>query len=154
MKYLKNFFSDVSVRTHLKETIKEIGVFIGVILICSILIIWSISNPPDRIGIHITAIVLVALIGIVTLISYKLKQLVDLETGSPAEDEFTKLVKMHAAQKAYFLSMYFWSFLFLLNSRFRFSDIDGLLGGAIFGSALIYGLCRWYYRSKAGFNEK
>ena len=75
-----------------------------------------------------------------------------LEDGPPSEDEFTKLAELFAGSKAFLGSMYLWFLIFIFQTSF--SDLREMLGLGILGSASIYGICLWYYKSTASFHEK
>jgi len=149
MSFMKNVFPAISTRKQLKEVIKEIGVIFGIITTW-----FAVQFFSKRYGIpdYLLTIIggLSAIIGTMLLISYKLKKRLDVETGSPAEDEFTKKIKLHAGHKAYQISIIFWIALFIIN----YKAIDALLGSAILGSIIIYCACLWHFKSTAGFDEK
>jgi hypothetical protein len=75
----------------------------------------------------------------------------DLETGDPTEDEFSKLVSVYAGNQAFLFSMYLWLIIFVFNNYF--TKHETMLGIGILGSALIYGISLWYFRTTGVMNE-
>lgn len=116
------------------------------------LILWFVKNETES----VQKIILASVISIAALIFFIIKLIKkkkDIAKGFPEKDEFTEMVKLHAGGKAFMLSMYFWLLIFWLNSAF--SEREEMLGVGILGSALIYGICYWYYKSTGDFkNEK
>ena len=95
---------------------------------------------------------LIGVLGLVFFIIKLIKKKKDLANGIPVKDEFINKIKFHAGAKAFMLLLYYWLLIFWLNSAF--SDRRELLGIGILGSILIYGICSWYYKSTADFDEK
>ena len=114
------------------------------------LIIWFILVEPQSI-LPIGVAVLTLLIGTVTFISKTIKKKRDLEAGSPAEDEFTKLAAVYAGHQAFVYSMYLWLLIFIFNSSFTKNET--MLGIGILGATLIYGISLWYFTTTGEFHE-
>ena len=113
------------------------------------LIFWFISAGPQS-ALPIIIAILILLIGAVTFIRQTISKKRDIETGDPTEDEFTKLAKIYAGNQAFLYSMYLWLLIFVFNSSF--SKNETMLGIGILGSALIYGLSLWYFKTTGKFN--
>jgi len=113
------------------------------------IIIWVVLSGPQSflpIGIGI----LIVLVGAVTFFTKTIKKKKDIESGAPPEDEFTKLAKVYAGNQAFLYSQYLWLLIFVFNSSFVKNET--MLGIGILGSALIYGISLWYFRSTGEFN--
>ena len=115
------------------------------------LIAWFVGNESKSIQKIIMASLL-GVLGLVFCIIKLIKKKKDLANGIPVKDEFINKIKFHAGAKAFMLLLYYWLLIFWLNSAF--SDRRELLGIGILGSILIYGICSWYYKSTADFDEK
>ena len=94
---------------------------------------------------------LIVIVGVITFIRQIINRKRVLETGEPAEDEFTKLVSVYAGNQAFLYSMYLWLLIFIFNSSFPKNET--MLGIGILGSALIYGISLWYFKSIGVKNE-
>ena len=81
-----------------------------------------------------------------------IKKRKDIKSGILVEDEFTEMATLYAGQKAFMGSMFMWLFIYIYNSRV--GNADELLGFGILGSALIYGIYLWHYKSTGKFDEK
>ena len=92
------------------------------------------------------------LVGIVTFIWQTVNKRNNIKTGAPAADEFTKLARVHAGNRAFLYSMYLWLFIFFFNSSFAKNET--MLGIGILGSALIYGVSLWYFNATGDFSEE
>ncbi len=88
-------------------------------------------------------------IGLFIFIVRMMKRRQDIKNNFLADDEFTIKAEVYAANKAFFYSMYIWFIIFLFNSSF--SDNEEMLGIGIMGSAAIYGVLVWYYKSTSDF---
>ena len=115
------------------------------------LILWFVKNETESAQKIILASV-ISIAGLVFFVQRLIKKKKDLSKGIPIKDEFTNMVKLYAGGKAFMLSMYYWLLIFWLNSSF--SDREEMLGVGILGSALIYGICYWYYKSTGDFNNE
>ena len=96
-----------------------------------------------------------SVLAIVVLLMYLYKQArkrKEIVANIPVEDELTLKAKLYAGSKAFMLSLYLWLFIFLFNTAF--SKAEEMLGIGILGSALIYAICLWYYKTTGNFNEK
>jgi Na+/proline symporter len=128
-------------------------IIIGLVFVAIItgVVFWFTRHEPEAI-LKIMIAVVAIFIGAGAYIWNLVKKRKNLETGSPAEDEFTQLSNLHAGSKAFQFSMYLWLFIFIFNNKF--TNNEEMIGIGILGSALIYGISLFYYRSTAGFNEK
>ena len=94
---------------------------------------------------------LIVIVGVIAFIKQIVNRKRVLETGEPAEDEFTKLVSVYAGNQAFLYSMYLWLLIFIFNSSFTKNET--MLGIGILGSVLIYGISLWYFKSIGVKNE-
>ena len=94
---------------------------------------------------------LIVIVGVIAFIRQIINRKRVLETGEPAEDEFTKLVSVYAGNQAFLYSMYLWLLIFIFNSSFTKNET--MLGIGILGSVLIYGISLWYFKSIGVKNE-
>jgi hypothetical protein len=118
-------------------------------LIFAALIIWfSFIQPQSALPIVIGTLIL--LIGLVTFIKRTIAKKRSLEAGTPTDDEFTRLAKVYAGNQAFSYSMYLWLLIFVFNSSFTKNET--MLGIGILGSALIYGISLWYFKTTGRFN--
>lgn len=135
----------------MKNYFKEITAGAVLLTIFTGLAIWFVKyNPGAVLEIVIAGIAVV--VGMSVFIINLIKKRKDVQTGAPSEDEFTKLAKLHAGSKSFFLSVYFWFFIYIFHAYFP--NVEEMLGIGFMGSALIYGICIWYYKSTGKFNEK
>ncbi|MBU1719466.1 MAG: hypothetical protein KKA07_10400 [Bacteroidetes bacterium] len=134
----------------MKNYYKEI-VLGGVLLfVFSGLIFWFIFTKPQSF-LPVGIAILTLLIGIATFIKQTINKKRDIETGAPVEDEFIKLAKVYAGNQAFRYSMYLWLLIFVFNSSLTKNET--MLGIGILGSALIYGISLWYFKTTGEFNE-
>jgi hypothetical protein len=134
----------------MKNYTRELGLGLALASIFAGLLIWFMVGKiqdPLKIGIA----VLVILLGIGTFSWRIVNKKSDLKMGVPAEDEFTKRAKAYAGNQAFEYSMFLWLLIFIFNSSF--TKAEPMLGVGILGSALIYGICLWYYKTTGAFNE-
>lgn len=114
-------------------------------------VFWFYKHEPDALlKICITALIL--LVGGFVYLRNLIRKKQDLEHGDPAEDEFTRQVRLHASSRAFFLSMYLWFFIFIFH--YHFSSEEKMLGIGFMGSVLIYGIFFFHFRKTGCFNEK
>ncbi len=133
----------------MKNYTKEIVFGAVLVILFAGLVVWLfLVGPPSVLSIVIT--VLILLIGTVTFIRQTLNKKRNIETGEPAEDEFTQLAKVYAGNQAFLYSLYLWLLIFVFNSSF--SKNETMLGIGILGSALIYGISLWYFKTSGEFN--
>ena len=130
---------------------KEVILGSALVLLFSGLTFWFARHEPKA-TLKIVIAAFTILIGAAAFILNLLKRRKDAQTGSPAEDEFTQLAKLHAGSQAFLYSMYLWLLIFIFNTAF--TETEEMLGVGILGSALIYGLCLWYFRTTGTFYEK
>ena len=117
----------------------------------AVLIIWFvIAGPPSMLAAGIAVLILA--IGMITFVRQTIQKKMNFETGEPAEDEFTRLAKVYAGNQAFLYSMFLWLLIFVFNSSFTKNET--MLGVGILGSALIYGVCLWYFKSTGEFNAQ
>jgi ABC-type uncharacterized transport system permease subunit len=134
-----------------KNYYREIVFGIALSIIFAGLLFWfAINEPKDLLTIGIAIITF--LLGIVTFIWQNINKKRDIKAGAPSEDEFTKLAKVYAGNRAFLYSMYLWLLIFIFNSSFTKNET--MLGIGILGSALIYGISLWYFKTTGEFNEK
>ena len=135
----------------MKNYKKEIAFGIALLVIFAGLLFWFISSA-DQSGLSIIIALIIILVGIVTFVLQVVNKRQDLGAGTPAEDEFTKLAQVYAGSRAFIYSMYLWLLIFVFNSAF--TKYQTMLGIGILGSALIYGLWLFYFKTTGDFNEK
>jgi len=134
----------------MKNYSREI-IFGGVLLIFFVtMTVYYLSVGPLSILPAIIAF-LILFTGVITFIKQIVNRKRDLRTGEPAEDEFTKLISVYAGNQAFLYSMYLWLLIFIFNSSFTKNET--MLGIGILGSALIYGISLWYFKSIGVKNE-
>ena len=135
----------------MKNCYREITFGAVLFVLFAALIIWFVSGGAQS-GLQIGIAILIFLVGAVTLIRQTLNKKMNIQTGAPAEDEFTRLAKVYAGNQAFLYSMYLWLLIFVFNSSFVKNET--MLGIGILGSALIYGLSLWYFKATGEFDEK
>lgn len=135
----------------MKNYNKEIAFGIALLGIFAGLLFWFISSA-NQTGLSIIIALIIILVGIVTFVLQIVNKRRDLEAGTPAEDEFTKLAKVYAGSRAFIYSMYLWLLIFVFNSAF--TKPQTMLGIGILGSTLIYGLWLFYFKTTGEFYEK
>jgi hypothetical protein len=115
-------------------------------------IFWFARHEPEAI-LKIIIAGFAIFLGVVTFVWRLIQTKRNLAVGAPAEDEFTELAKLHAGSKAFLYSLYLWFLIFIFHTSFP--NQEEMLGIGILGSAGIYGICLWYYKSTSDFaNEK
>ncbi len=135
----------------MKNYQKEILFGIGLLMIFAGLLFWiMITSPQDFLIIAIA--IGIVLLGVITFIGQMIKKKNALETGMPAEDEFTNLAKIYAGNQAFLYSMYLWLLIFVFNGSF--TKHETMLGIGILGSVLIYGISLWYFKTTGAFNAQ
>ena len=115
------------------------------------LFFWFVRHEPDaflKIGVAIITVLIGAYIFVRQIIAKKR----DLKDNAPPEDEFTKLAKLYAGNRAFFYSTYLWFLIYIFHSSF--SNREEMLGFGFLGSTLIYGIALWYYKASGDFNEE
>jgi len=135
----------------MKNYYKEILFGIALLIIFAGLLFWIVIRSPQDFLIIAIAIGIV-LLGMITFIWQTIKKKKALETGVPADDEFTNLAKIYAGNQAFLYSMYLWLLIFVFNGSF--TKHETMLGVGILGSALIYGISLWYFRATGAFNAQ
>ena len=135
----------------MKNNFKEILFGLVLLIIFGGVLLWAVISMPQKSLIIFIAIAIV-LLALVTFDVQVLKKKSDLESGVPAEDEFTKLTKVYAGSRAFIYSMYLWMLIFVFNSAFP--KPQTMLGIGILGSALIYGFWLLYFRSTGEMYEE
>ena len=133
----------------MKNYTKEIVFAAVLVILFAGLIAWLIFVESPSVLMVVIA-VLILLTGTVTFIRQMLNKKRNIETGAPAEDEFTQLAKVYAGNQAFLYSLYLWLLIFVFNSSF--SKNETMLGIGILGSALIYGISLWYFKTTGEFN--
>ena len=132
----------------MKKYNKEVGFGLLLLVIFAGLILWAIFTKPQE-SLAVFIAIVVVIIAAITFAAQVLKKRADLQTGAPADDEFTRLARVYAGSRAFTYSMYLWLLIFVFNSAF--TKPQTMLGIGILGSALIYGLWLLYFRSTAQF---
>ncbi len=135
----------------MKNYSREIVYGIGLSSIFAGLLFWFVSNKPQAL-LSISIAMLTILLGIITFMRQMVNKKSESVTGTPPEDEFTKLAKVYAGNRAFLYSMYLWLLIFIFNSSF--TKHETMLGIGVLGSALIYGISLWYYKTTGVFSEK
>jgi ABC-type uncharacterized transport system permease subunit len=130
---------------------REIAFGIGLLLVFAIFLFWIVIIAPQNYLIVGIAFGIV-LLGLATFLRQTIKKKQAAETGEPIDDEFTNLAKIYAGNQAFLYSMYLWLLIFIFNSSF--TKHETMLGIGILGSALIYGISLWYFRTTGAFNAQ
>jgi hypothetical protein len=134
----------------MKEYTKEITTGLLLTSMIAGFAFWFFKHEPNA-PLKIIIVILTAGIGIFAWIKNVIDKKRNLDEGSPAEDEFTKLTRIHAGSQAFLYSMYLWFAIFIFHTRF--TNQEEMLGIGILGMSVIYGGCLLCYRSKGGFSE-
>ena len=121
----------------------------GLAILFAVLLVYVGLNSTGR-TLQLVIVALITLSGLVILIGKNSKDKADASSGDPAADEFTKMVKVYAGNRAFLYSMYLWMLIFFFHDSF--SKAEEMLGIGILGSALIYRLSLWYYTTTAAFD--
>ena len=115
------------------------------------MVVWFIIREPGAI-LPIILAAAIFLIGMVAFFSKTSTRRRNLATGAPEEDEFTKQVKIYAGNRAFHASMFLWLLIFIFQTSF--TKTQEMLGIGVLGSAAIYGLFLWYFRTTGKFDEE
>ena len=135
----------------MKNYYREIIFGIALSIIFAGLLFWFAANEPQA-RLKISIAIITILLGIVTFMWQTVNKKRNTKAGAPSEDEFTKLAKVYAGNRAFLYSMYLWLLIFIFNSAF--TKHETMLGIGVLGSALIYGVSLWYYKTTGNFNEE
>ena len=135
----------------MKKYYKELVFGISLTIIFVGLVIWFIIQEPTAL-LPISIAIIIILVGIATFIMQVVNKKRDIAAGAPADDEFTKLTKVYAGNRAFRYGLYLWMLIFVINSSF--TKHETMLGIGILGSVLIYYISLWYYKVTGGFNEE
>ena len=130
---------------------REIALGSILILFFGGLIFWFARHESGA-TLKILIAALIILIGSASFILKLIKRRRDIQSGAPAEDEFTNMARVHAGSQAFLYSMYLWLLIFIFNTSF--TSNEEMLGIGVLGSGLIYGLCLWYFKSTGAFHEE
>jgi uncharacterized membrane protein len=130
---------------------KEIAFGTVMLVIFVGLLIWYMTSTTQS-GLSIMIAMIIILVGVVTFVLQIVNKRRDMEAGTPAEDEFTKIAKVYAGSRAFIYSMYLWMLIFVFNSAF--TKPQTMLGIGILGSALIYGLWLFYFKTTGEMYEE
>lgn len=150
MLYFSNFLLDLNnYEITMKNYYREIVLGMVLFLFFSAIIVWFIITEPQS-TLLIGVAILTLVIGLVAFIRQTINRIRYIETGAPAEDEFTKIAKVYAGNQAFLYSMYLWLLIFVFNSSFIKNET--IIGIGILGSALIYGISLWYFKTTGEFN--
>ena len=114
----------------------RIILLITLILVLGVIVGFTIfgEGPNLFTGLNLVITLLIIGLGVVAFI-LAVKKDKEEKAGIPAEDELTNKIKYKSGYYAYLGSMYMWLFIFLF--KYRFPDIETMLGGGILLSALI-----------------
>ena len=132
----------------MKKYKKEITVGSLLIVLFGGVIFWFVKHEPEE-YLKIAIASLLIIMGLITYIRQVITRRTDIQNNTPPEDEFTEKAKLYAGSKAFLYSMYLWFLIFIFNTSF--SNVEEMLGIGILGSAAIYGLSLWYYKSTSDF---
>lgn len=135
----------------MKKYRTELVLGTALVLMFSGTVLWFSRHEPEA-TLKITIAGIAIVLAILVFVSKWMKKKRAIENGEPEEDEFIKIAKLYASSRAYFYSMMLWFLIFIFHGKF--SNQEEMLGIGIMGSALIYGICLWYYKSTANFNEQ
>ncbi len=135
----------------MKNYTKEIAFGTVLLVIFVGLLIWYMISTTQM-GLPIIIALIIIVVGVVTFILQVVNKRRDLKAGTPAEDEFTKMAQVYAGSRAYIYSMYLWMLIFVFNSAF--TKPQTMLGIGILGSALIYGLWLFYFKTTGEMYEE
>jgi hypothetical protein len=72
-------------------------------------------------------------------------RLTSLRRGEPAEDELSKQILRRASSIAYYISLYLWVAMIVVNDRMKI-DTEELLGSGILGMGLIWVVLVIFYK--------
>lgn len=134
----------------MKSYSREIVFGAAMAIIFAGLLFWIANTQPQG-WLAIGIAIITFLLGIVALFRQAFSKNKNLALGVPDEDEFTKLAKVYAGNRAFLYSMYLWLLIFIFNSSFP--KAETMLGIGILGSALIYGISLWFFNTTGEFNE-
>ena len=135
----------------MKEYSREILLGSLLTIFFGAMVIWFAVQEPGAI-LPIILAGAIFLIGMVTFFSKAITRRKNLVSGAPAEDEFTKQAKLHAGSRAFQASMFLWLLIFIFQTSF--AKTQEMLGVGVLGSAAIYGLFLWYFRTTGKFDEE
>jgi glucan phosphoethanolaminetransferase (alkaline phosphatase superfamily) len=135
----------------MKNNIKENGIAIGLSIFIAGFLIWLVGSSSLSGLMRIVAILLLAVAAIAFIVKTRNK-IVDRRAGEPEEDEFSRLAKVYAGNRAFHASMGLWLLIFIFNSYFN--KHETMLGIGVLGSAAIYGYFLWHYRTSGIFDEE
>lgn len=135
----------------MKNSKREIAVGLVFVIIVAGLFLWFFKHEPDA-SAKIAIAIGIVIIGAYSFIRQHITRKQNLKDGVPSEDEFTKRAKLCAGNQAFFFSTFWWFLIYLFHSSF--TDPEEMLGLGFIGSALIYGIFRWYYKTSGNFHEE
>ena len=129
----------------------EYLVFTGLVIAAAIVgaVFWFTNFEPG----NLVKIVLVAILSVLLLVVYvrkMRKQAKEIKNGEVIEDELSLKIKLYASYYSFRYGIFLWMFIFIFHSAF--DKEETMLGGGILGSALIYGICVWYFKSTLNFH--
>lgn len=113
------------------------------------LIAWYVFSQAQFPLLTFVAI-LILIVGVSVLVWRIIRNIRNRALGVPPEDEFTRLAKVYAGNRAFETSLLLWLLIFIFNSSFQ--KTETLLEVGILGSAITYFICLWYYKKTGGFN--
>ncbi len=133
----------------MKNYYREIVLGTVLFLFFSGMIVWFILTEPQS-SLPIAIAMLTFVIGLIAFVRQAINRKREIETGTSPEDEFIKMAKIYAGNQAFQYSMYLWLLIFVFNSSFTKNET--MIGIGVLGSALIYGISLWYFKTTGEFN--
>lgn len=122
-----------------------IAVLSVVVLVTMIFGVFRSAKSMDTQEILMMVILFIVAIFAIVLAFGRLKS---VKQNLPAEDEMSKGIKRKAAATAYYVSIYMWLAMMMLEEHINL-ERRALIGGGILGMALIFALS-WAYHNYIG----
>ncbi len=108
------------------------------------MIVWFITP-----GVEFDRQEILMLLGLALVIGFALflafRRLRDAKANLPTEDEMSKNILRRGAATSYYLSLYLWLGIMMLEDRIDM-DMSSLIGAGIVGMAIIFALSWIYHR--------
>ena len=147
MLYISNFVLDLYNYNNniMKTKAQLILILLGVV--CLTACIWVYYSMKDSFTIadilQFGVLVLVA----VFAVFLGIRQLQSERRGEPAKDELSKKILTKAAASAYYISLYLWLTIIVINDG-KLVDPERIIGFGIIGMAILFALSWFYHRSR------
>lgn len=119
---------------------------------CTIALFYFLGMNDFSRSAKIGAALFILVLSLIVFLIKEIKRRRDIAKSIVVEDELTIKLKAYAGNKAFQISMILWIIIFVLQDLF--ADTKTLLGLGILGSALIYGICLWYFKNTHHFNDE